>query len=212
MFVKKCLICQRPTEGGVICSDCKKALRKDYIDNFAERCPICFFPVQDTVVKCPECGHFDFPIYSISLYSSWSRNVLELYKFHNVKQLAKVIAKIYLENIQKLGIKNPVIVPVPCSQENFKKRGWDHMVEICKQLPFEMKNILISSGTGQQKEKDFENRKQQKFFVNKEMNVNLKNRNIILIDDIYTSGYSLKAAYDQLDNDSCVAVTWFLKI
>lgn len=220
MFVKHCLICEDYLEENVdntgICQNCWKQIYNDFIDSYASRCPKCFSPVQSLDLDCPFCNQNNaFRNYSISFYDSWSRNILEMYKFNDKKQLADVISKIYEIHIKKINLNNPIIIPIPCSYNSLKRRGWDHMELIAEKLPYDYKIIFQHKNEIEQKNSNREQRKNKKLYFNNTKFDDLSNKNIVIIDDVITTGSTLSTAYKLLrkhTNSNILAMTWLKKI
>ena len=115
-----------------------------------------------------------------------------------------------------------MIVPVPCSRGRLLKFGWDQMLEVCKALKRPYVRLLErNEGTqGPQKYLDRSQRAQAsegKFCINssiKDLQL-YRNRKIIIIDDILTTGSTMEAAMNLLESngfsDVCGA-TWLCEL
>ena len=141
------------------------------------------------------------------------RKAIHSFKFKNNRRFAKIFAQIlYDELLERMAeaeifsnFKNPILIPIPLSKKGMKERGFNQCELIAKEMEkidkkssfiFE-KNILIKN-----KETPHQSRTKNK----KERLNNLKNcfsiknskkiqhRNIILLDDITTTGATLKEA------------------
>ena len=154
-----------------------------------------------------------FKVYNISDYQDcFSRQVLFDFKFHGKKELAPVIASVYREFLPKVG--EGLLVPVPCSPASLKERGWNHMELIAAQLkPYRYCNLLSVNPSFNLEQKKL-NREQRiessknKFCVIPQV---VEDSHLILLDDIMTTGSTLKACREALPGYKISAITWFIE-
>jgi ComF family protein len=148
---------------------------------------------------------------------------LWLLKYNGKKRLAKLFAKIIyekmLEELSELSIlenfREPVLIPIPLSPKRYRERGYNQTQLICEELikinnlrkangiprlNFE-KNILIKSKDIEHQARIKDRRARLKNIIGsftikntKENMEKIKGRNIILIDDILTTGATLNEA------------------
>ena len=161
--------------------------------------------------KKPE--NFDDPdIIVLSNYKqTLAKKLIWELKYKNNEHSAKILAEImYAEIIGYLNdwiifedFKNPILIPVPLSKEKLEKRGYNqtevlvtHIIELDqeKNLSFEFKAISKIRDTSDQsslktKAARLKNLKDCFRVINPEK---IKNRNIIIIDDVITTGATIK--------------------
>lgn len=202
-----------------MCPSCLDKLNKDKFEYYFSRCPICGYPLISNEYKCENCKkNLKYKIYSISDYkSSFSRDILERFKFYKDKSLSSIVAYIFSEIIEK----DSLIVFVPCSNKSKKKRHWDHMEEVCKELKKKygfsyIKLLRNNSFKQQQKELNREERIQaakNKYTLKTSINIDkYKNKKIVVIDDVVTTGSTINSCIALLKNNGFTdvnAVTWF---
>ena len=145
--------------------------------------------------------HFDEHIYFFQ-YQGLIRDQIIKYKFNDEAYKYKAISNFILKNFilkdsKAFKIINDydVIIPVPVSKERFKERGYNQAELVARQIAkaldkrmvtnclYKSKNIVAQSTLN--KEEREENIKGVYEVKNKE---NLLNKNVLLIDDIYTTG------------------------
>ena len=131
-------------------------------------------------------------------YKGIIRDLILKFKFQSCPYVSKVFVNFLLKNekiFQKIE-KYDTIIPVPISKERKKERGYNQSLvfarELCKYLEnvvlidnclYKIKNTVPQSTlTKQQREENIKNAYELK---NKQI---IKNKKILLIDDIYTTG------------------------
>lgn len=107
-----------------------------------------------------------------------------------------------LKNYLKYKYRKYLLVTLPSSEEAIQRRGFNHLQKIFEvlELPLEDK-LLYKSDSSLHKELDHLKRLAHKDFIRiRENNID-KAKNILLVDDILSTGSSLKNAIKVLRND-----------
>lgn len=170
---------------------------------------------REICLKNNDSSSLQFTLYSAFLYKDKIRELIHLYKFQKKVYFAKTIAKILYDLIL---VKIPqinqnksdyIIVCVPCHYFRVFKRGFNHMHLICDELSklldikFNKKFLIRSKYTPSL----FNKTKLQREKIIKDCfkinNSKLKNKDtkIILIDDILTSGTTMKECIKTLNDN-----------
>lgn len=198
LFPTKCILCDK--SGVDLCIECLK----------------------EAPEAMRESAKWIFPAYDYR--HPVIKKSLQLLKYKGKKKLAKVFAEIIyekiIEEVSDLSVLenfiDPILIPIPLSPARLHERGFNQAELICEEiikinnerqdLNIELKNNILI------KPKDTEHQAQIKdrsarlknisgsFTIqNTEENIKkLKNRNIILIDDILTTGATLSEARKML--------------
>ena len=185
LFPKFCLNCQR--EGNYLCEDCQSTLLVSGVHqkNPTQNLKDLYFalPYQQPLIK----------------------NLIKLFKYQPfVKELAIPLTSLIITHFQ-LTEKSPadfvnfILVPVPSEKKKLKWRGFNQAEEIGKELTKFFRISLLNNvlakikETPSQVELSDEERKENikgVFTVrNKEL---IKNKKILLIDDVYTTGSTME--------------------
>lgn len=181
-------------------------------------CTTCMNEINTSLYKTPltsdetilEEKH-KFNVHSIFKYENKARSVLIKYKIDcNIKFSSFYVPYIkqYLDE-QNLNKNNSVFVPLPPSQKGFKERGFDQCIEIIKQLDIPYIDAIMVNKNYKEEQKNlsaYERREQTKgkFMIQGDALKQIITPNIILFDDVFTTGSSMreciKLIYDNLED------------
>ncbi|TSD02684.1 MAG: amidophosphoribosyltransferase [Parcubacteria group bacterium Athens0714_16] len=145
------------------------------------------------------------------------REMIHFLKYKGNKNVAKLFAEIlYSEMIERMSemslfenFTNPVLVPIPLSNKKFKRRGFNQIELILKELKqidtgniFEVntKSLIkikdtLSQTAVKNRRRRMENIRNCFGVINTEK---INKRNIILIDDVLTTGATMREARNAL--------------
>lgn len=197
-----CILCNKPIKKintYSLCKDCFKEL--NFIQDGCIKCgkPIIYHSLEKLdICGCSYCFnksfYFDKAISCIE-YSDISKSMILGFKYKNKTYMAKYISNIMKEKLDLENIKFDYITFVPLHKKRMRKRGFNQSEKIAKELG-KMIDIPIldciyrKSNTNRLYNL---NRKERKIelknaFLVKE-NIDYANgKNILLIDDIFTTG------------------------
>lgn len=176
-----------------LCQECRpELLSRDYV------CKKCGLPTTQFVKLCCSCidknsnNNFN---YSFFIYRGLNRALLNLYKFNKEHSLAKYYSAYLVDFIYK-NFTNPIICPVPTSIIKRKiKNGYhlDPLIRELKKTGIYTKNLLRKRfGKTQKKLGKHERLTNSKNSFTFIRNNEDRNRPILLIDDVYTTGATIE--------------------
>ncbi len=209
-----CPICKEPIfPSEVICDDCRAQLDQECFDSFMDRCPVCLYPKANGIYRCTLCqGLGKRRIYSVSRYDGkLSYSVMDSFKFHDNRSLAKVVAmylKKALDFLDPQGVA--VLVPIPCSPARLRRYGWDPMVEVCRALGRPYLPILENTQARKDEQKTLRRTERLQAsegrfsLVENDLD---KAAKIIVVDDIVTTMSTMNAALDTLEGQGFTDVS-----
>ncbi len=142
-------------------------------------------------------------------YDDWTKELIAKYKFHRDIVLAEVFAELLKPHMKQMDYD--MLIPMPSSPEKIRQRGFDHITEIIRVtgLPFHMplktKHRIKQAGLTKAERLKEGN----PFYVEGETG-----QNILLVDDIYTTGLTVHRAAETLrkENVSKVSVLTFARV
>lgn len=207
IYPTRCPICDDIVmpRGGMVCDSCK-----DILSPLVS--PLCFKCgrqiVASTSEYCDTCSNYSFDFdraFSLWPYNSTVKSSLSRFKYKGRREFAEYYAARLYEHFTSLNAKLNItaIIPVPIHKNRLKTRGYNQAALIAEILSKKMGVLYISDyllrskNTTAQKNLDpISRRKNLKnaFEINKNSryyDIHLKN--ILLIDDIYTTGSTADA-------------------
>ncbi|ACI18873.1 ComF family protein [Dictyoglomus thermophilum] len=194
LFPTRCIFCGKYSEG-FVCKSCFEKLKfpKNY-------CGMCGRPLTGSLEICYNCSKekkvwdsYEFVAY----YDGMWKEIIASFKFKNKPYLADFISQIGKEKILKREWRIDYITYVPLSYRALVYRGYNQSEYIAHFLG---KNLKIPYGPLLYLKKDI---KPQKSLNLREREKNVLNAfgviedkkvsgNILLVDDVYTTGATLK--------------------
>ena len=173
-------------------------------------CKICFKEIRDYSrynlmnkhnVLCEECFskmHAKFLRFTLDNYKGLSiyeydETIKELiYKFKGCYdyELKDVFIYRYLQYL-RLIYRGYIMIPAPSYHIDDEKRGFNHVVEIFKPLRLEMLPIISKNQAYKQSDHSSKGRMDITNILEIDENISLKDKKILLVDDILTTGSTL---------------------
>jgi len=217
LFKRLCDICDGENKSiGRICSKCRNA-----VENHTKlrKCLKCgrLIPINSESI-CHECirdnYHFDIAI-SVYPYKNDFKEALLRFKFKGEFFRVKAFSKLMTEALKKYKIQVDYMVPVPTKLNKLAEKGYNPPLEMgyLMSRPLGVKIIpqgLLKTGkTAQQSTlNEAERRKNVKdaYAVNKIHTGKFKGKQILLIDDVLTTGSTVSECAKILKEAGAAAV------
>jgi competence protein ComFC len=190
---KEQLICQS-CEGklervdGLQCRICSRPFQ--YVDEKFRRgdlCNDCFRWEED-----PEWQGYLEKNNSLYLYNEFLKEVIAKFKFRGDYVLAKIFSELIKAKL--IEIAPDLLVPIPLSEERQYERGFNQAAAILTEAGYSHANLLSRIHSEKQSKKSRSERIHlpQVFRINPD--IQLAGKKVVLIDDIYTTGSTLRHA------------------
>jgi ComF family protein len=192
--------------GSILCNCCKINI----LDNKFTFCVTCgiYLTTKETEEngnQCKKCAR-SLPftkIYIVGWRTDTLKKLVGDFKYNSEYGAAKTIAELLYESLPQLD-KDVIITPIPTSATHIRRRGFDHMALIAKQLAKltnhkTHKLLWRETNVSQHEQSAVERRRlaAKMFSYNPRIEVPEK---VLLIDDIWTTGATVTAAARLLKN------------
>lgn len=193
----KCIFCGGECSGIAICGECYDKL--PFIENHCATCGGEKYGELDICDDCVGRTHLYDNCHCILNYDGEVRGKILTLKNNKVKYIARPFADILLDEYQKLGWDVDVIIPVPIHPNRERARGYNQSELLCDSLSEEIgivdTDVLIRVvDTPHQTGLTRANREQNLHSAFKVTDrAKVKGKNILIVDDIYTTGSTIDA-------------------
>jgi ComF family protein len=186
-----CLGCN--LEGRIVCQDC--------LDRFAPLPGICYRcgKLASNFRTCPKCINNKRPqhVWLYTAYESLAAELVKAQKFDHKRTVAPIMAQL-LNDCMPYFAQQPLITYVPTASSRQRERGFDHAQLIAKELAklrgWHVAALLVRQVKVRQLGATRDVRLAQLKNAFRSVNLTLiKNRHILLVDDVVTTGATVEA-------------------
>ncbi|GGA67148.1 ComF family protein [Ornithinibacillus halotolerans] len=140
--------------------------------------------------------------YSVFPYTSFIKEVVAKWKYRGDYELGFIFREKFLQFFKEAfqSVSDPIVVPIPLSKERLFERGFNQTEMLASFLPVETQHVL----TRVQGEKQAKKTRVERISSENPFNLKKKlNNSVILVDDIYTTGTTLRHAAKLLRESGC---------
>lgn len=214
-FPAFCFSCDKKITSGYLCRQCEDAIAFCY----PPRCKFCAQSLKDYSKHiCKACFKKKFPyknLITTAIYKEPLSKIIHLFKYKHYDYLADYLSKLMISHLMKINLdisSHNLLIPVPIHPQKFKERGYNQSLLLAKKLenhfkiPLQSDIICKLNNTPAQVNLKKEERKKNilgSFAVKKD----LKNKQIILIDDIFTTGATVHECATMLKKNNAEYIT-----
>lgn len=207
LLPRECLVCTRPVRGASLCFRCTPLVPKGAGAGDG-RCPRCFGPMIGSGSECGTCLLFP-PAFDRSRhvweYGGLARDLIRAMKFRPSVILARMGGDILADSLSLLfgniSTSWDVVVPVPASRANFRRRLFHPCVEIAQRIviqghaPRVLNALRHSKHRAPQASLSHDERLRgiRRMFEARNESL-LQGRRILLVEDVITTGATTAAA------------------
>jgi competence protein ComFC len=210
-----CFNCKKKTKNLILCKRCFKAI------SFLKP-PLCRYCGKPLSAKktniCQECHPEDFPfeaMFSVAAYREPLAGLIKLFKYGHYDYLSAFLGRLMAAHCTPLGL-NPqasdLITSVPIHKYKLKERGYNQSGLLAQYLSKHFNIPLGDDIIGESANKPSQTKLSPK---NRKLNVyeafeplkNIAGRNVLLIDDVYTTGATVSACCAALKKGGAGKIT-----
>ncbi|MGE7982917.1 ComF family protein [Solibacillus sp. NPDC093137] len=195
--IQSCLLCDRELQQNI---GWKELLLKTLPQTICARCEQGFQRIE----MQQEGG-----VVSLFHYNEAMKDYLHRYKFLHDILLAKVFNKTLHEQLKN---ETRLIIPIPMHPENLRLRTFAHIDELLKAANIPFAHHLTKVSTEQQSLKTREERLKTPQLFEVINSTAIKDENLLIVDDIYTTGTTLNHAKKALLDAGAKTVDGFTLI
>lgn len=176
-----------------ICKICFKEFTKENFFTFVSKscdiCPNCQKLLNPKFIKFEVLGIKAISIYE---YDENIKNFLYLFKGCYDIELKHIFLEKF-KNELHLKFKNYLAIPAPSNKKEDKDREFNHVVEIFKELNIPIYQIFEKKNEYKQAKSNYLQRQESSKLITLSKRPNLENKNILLVDDVFTTGSTMKS-------------------
>ncbi len=201
LFPNRCYYCKKVLEKGCfVCSDCLKAI--DIIQ--APFCKKCGAPLGKEIVidrHCFQCRNLVFHFQrneSLGVFSGKLRDYIHVYKFEKRRFLYRIFTDLLVQYKKEYIMSHDVLVPMPLTQSRYTERGFNQSYLIAKEISKRVPILFSGHGVirrGKSRPqssiptiKERLNNVTDRFLLKKGSRKLIKDKNILIFDDVLTTG------------------------
>ena len=173
LFPQKCLGCKKENE--ILCSDCLLKINR------------------------PDTPHLNGIHIAANYQDLVLKKALWMLKYQGAKQLAKPLAELIRERIwKKLETENWLVVPVPLSKNKLRHRGYNQAELIARELSGNVRADVLFKKFHTKSQVEVKNKEERLANIIGSFEIKnpekIKGKKIILIDDVLTTGATMREA------------------
>lgn len=190
--------------GKKTCEKCGKILDNESVHT------LCF--------DCREIDHLFIKGYTCAGYGLYERIMMMDYKYHDRAWIGRKIGDILADRMQHIAFHPDLVVPVPIHRAREQKRGYNQAALMAgrfasrMQLKFDDKVLIRSKNTVPMRNLNVAERAANvgdAFEIKEDRDIAIVQKNILLVDDIFTTGSTADSCTNTLLKGGAKAV-WLL--
>ena len=196
LFPQRCIGCDQ--EGNLICSSCRNSLPRI----MPPLCPRCGRP-QSSGILCPSCVSWRAEIDGIRSpfrFDGVTRQAVYQLKYRNLRALAAPLAQLLNDYLITNPMPGEVLVPVPLHRKRLRERGYNQSSLLAREIG-KLTNLPVADdclirqrhALPQAKTSTVDERHSNVTNAFASRDERLRGKQVLLVDDVATSGATLDA-------------------
>ena len=213
-FPKQCVGCGKV--GDFLCLSCKGKVPR----LVPPVCPKCGRPEPSGIV-CPSCWQEKAEIDGVRspfLFDDVMRQAIHQLKYYNLKAISSCLAHLLADYLVATPLPGGVLVPVPLHPKRLRQRGYNQSSLLARELSkftdlpvIENCLIRVKQAQPQARTTNVEERRKNVIDAFACRDEGVSGKQVILIDDVCTSGATLESCARVLKNKGAISV-WGLTL
>lgn len=144
---------------------------------------------------------------SVYVYNDFLKEVITLFKFRGDYQIIEAFHYEIQQLFKKEFQKDVIIVPIPLSNERHYERGFNQAEAMAISIKKPYERLLVRKHTEKQSKKGRIERIKNHTIFQVADKQKINSANVLLVDDIYTTGATLRAAAKQCISSGAASVS-----
>lgn len=195
----RCLSCGLKVAENGLCDECRNNL--SLTDGTI--CTKCGYPTEVEVDDCRQCKRIKIwftAARSIGLYEDPLKEAVHSLKYGDGRRGSEFLGKLMSEKVSEFESPIDAITYIPMHKRKLSDRGYNQAELLAKQISNELNMPVLNSlvkvkTTPDQNTLELKDRKNNLSGAFRlRQNIDVKDKNILLIDDVYTSGTTINEA------------------
>ncbi|TVP90653.1 ComF family protein [Alkalibacterium sp.] len=176
-----------------LCLGCSRQLKR--LDSFT-RCSGCS-RISEREAHCQDClawrqryPQLKLKHQAVYAYNGFAREMVKQFKFSGDCELAAAFSE-EIKELTRCRRRSSLVIPIPISRSSIETRGFNQTELLLESARIEYQRVLENAfqREKQSKKTRFERLESpQPFIVRDRMEGEIKGKNLIIVDDIYTTG------------------------
>ena len=196
-----CFVCEEKITSGHICNKCMEKI--EFL--FPPLCKLCSRPFPATkkliCAKCKSTNAYPYEqLICITAYKEPIASLIHLFKYENYSYLSETLSTLMIKHLARIGFKlsdYDIITPVPMHKAKLRERGYNQAgllaERISKHFNISLRNDIISVKSVRTSQVKLDKARRKENLKNLfEVEENMQGKNIMLIDDIFTTGQTVR--------------------
>ncbi|MDE8564492.1 ComF family protein [Anoxybacillus rupiensis] len=146
---------------------------------------------------------------SVYVYNDFLKEVISRWKFRGDYALMEAFRHDLCREFYRHFSAESLLVPIPLSRERLYERGFNQAAALAQMLPLPALDVLERSDAKKQSKKSRRERLRTEQLFRLRSSESLHGASIVLIDDIYTTGTTVRHAARMLREAGAAAVSSF---
>lgn len=131
-------------------------------------------------------------------YSEFIKQQIYLFKGCSDYEMKDIFLNLFIKEL-KIYYKGYKIIPIPSYKNDDELRGFNHVVEVFKQMGLDLYQVIEKTEHFKQAEKSAKERQSIKKYLQLNNTKQLTKNRVLIVDDIYTTGATIKAAINLVE-------------